>query len=89
MDLDPDKVVNTAEEAAIQAELLKAFQATQPQPEQPVAGADAADPTGAGGGTIGIGMAPGPQEQGFTGNEQRPAEAGGPTEGAGGEQPVA
>ena len=69
--------------------ILKAFQATQPQPEQPVAGADAADPTGAGGGTIGIGMAPGPQEQGFTGNEQRPAEAGGPTEGAGGEQPVA
>ena len=35
------------------------------------AGANPNDPTGAGGGTIGTGVAPGPQEQGFTGNAQQ------------------
>lgn len=90
MDLDPDKIVNTAEEAAIQAELLKKFQSTQPQQEQPPAGANPADTSGAGGGTIGTGTAPGPQEQGFTGNVQQPAEAGGAApQGAGGQPPVA
>ena len=70
LELDPDKVTNNMNEAAIQAELMKQFQ--QPaQPEQaPPAGADAADPTGAGGGNIGTGMAPQPNEQGFSGNEQ-------------------
>jgi hypothetical protein len=75
MELDPDKVTNNMDEAAIQAELMKGFQ--QPAPEgatpqeggQPApAGVNPADPTGAGGGTIGTGIAPSPQEQGFSGN---------------------
>jgi len=75
MDLDPDKVTNNMNEAAIQAELMKGFQ--QPAPEAaapqegsppPPAGVNPADPTGAGGGTIGTGIAPSPQEQGFSGN---------------------
>ena len=75
MELDPDKVTNNMDEAAIQAELMKGFQ--QPVPEgatpqeggQPApAGVNPADPTGAGGGTIGTGIAPSPQEQGFSGN---------------------
>lgn len=70
MDLDPEKVTNDMREAAIQAEVMKQFQATQPQPQQgaPVAGADAMDTSGAGGGNIGIGQAPTPNEQGFSGN---------------------
>lgn len=67
MDLDPDKVVNNMADAAIQAEMLKQFQAEQPQPELPP-GTDAADPTGAGGGAIGTGTAPGPGEAGFSAN---------------------
>jgi hypothetical protein len=35
MDLDPDKVANSMADAAIQAEILKQFQAENPQPEQP------------------------------------------------------
>jgi len=75
MDLDPEKVTNNIDEAAIQAELMKGFK--QPAPEgaipqedgQPApAGVNPADPTGAGGGTIGTGIAPSPQEQGFSGN---------------------
>jgi hypothetical protein len=66
LELDPDKVTNNMDEAAIQAELMKGFQQEQPAP----AGANPADPTGAGGGTIGTGQAPTPQEQGFSGNEQ-------------------
>ena len=59
------------EEAAIQAELLKQFQATQPQqPQQMPPGTNPQDTAGTGGGTIGTGQAPAPQEQGFTGNEQ-------------------
>ena len=77
MELDPDKVTNNMNEAAIQAELMKAFQ--QPAPEagapqqggQPApAGANPMDTSGAGGGNIGTGTAPTPQEQGFSGNEQ-------------------
>ena len=69
--LDPEKVTNSMEEAAIQAELLKQFQATQPQqPPQMPAGTNPQDTAGTGGGTIGTGQAPVPQEQGFTGNEQ-------------------
>jgi len=68
LDLDPDKVTNNMDEAAVQAELMKGFQ--QPATEgQPPAGANPADPTGAGGGTIGTGQVPVPQEQGFSGNE--------------------
>jgi hypothetical protein len=60
------------DEAAIQAELMKEFQAPMPegQPQQPPAGADPSDPTGAGGATIGTGQAPIPGEQGFTGTPQ-------------------
>ena len=70
MDLDPDKVTNNMNDAAIQAEIMKGMQQEQQQQQGAVAGADAADPTGAGGGTMGVGMAPQPGEQGFSGNEQ-------------------
>ena len=70
MDLDPDKVTNSMGDAAIQAEILKGFQAPAPQPAGPegqgVQGV--ADTTGGGGSQIGIGTAPLPEEQGFTGN---------------------
>ena len=77
MDLDPDKVTNNMDEAAIQAELMKEFQAPAPegQPQQPPAGADPSDPTGAGGATIGTGQAPIPGEQGFTGVPQASGQA--------------
>lgn len=69
MDLDPEKVTNSIEEAARQAVLMQ-----QNQPSAPAAGAPGvpgvADTAGTGGGNIGVGMAPTPQEQGFTGNEQ-------------------
>ena len=68
LDLDPDKVTNNMDEATLQAELLKGFQT--PADAQPPAGADATDPTGAGGGTIGVGQAPVPGEQGFSANGQ-------------------
>ena len=66
LELDPEKVTNNMNEAALQAELMKQFQQEQPQQQAP-----AVDPTGAGGGTIGTGQAPTPQEQGFSGNEQQ------------------
>jgi len=72
MDLDPDKVTNNMEEAALQAKLLQEQQAQQ----QPPAGADPNDPTGAGGATIGTGQVPVPGEQGFTGNAQPQQQAG-------------
>ena len=68
MDLDPDKVTNNMDEAMLQAEMLKGF--TAGQQEQPPAGANPTDPTGAGGGIIGTGQAPVPGEQGFTGSQQ-------------------
>ena len=71
MDLDPDKVTNNMNEAALQAELMKEFQAPIPKegaPDAP-AGVDAMDPTGAGGANIGVGQVPVPGEQGFTGND--------------------
>ena len=74
MDLDPDKVTNSIADAAIQAEILKGFQAPAPTPEQGVASPEGqgpqsvADTTGGGGSQIGMGTAPLPEEQGFTGN---------------------
>jgi hypothetical protein len=78
MDLDPNKVTNSMQDAAIQAEILKGFQqpaAPMPGGEQvgpdgqPVpAGLAPQDMTGAGGGTIGTGTVPVPGEQGFAGN---------------------
>ena len=78
MDLDPSKVTNNMDEAVLQAELLKQFQGPQQPPQQgqpaqggkPAAGANPMDPTGAGGGTIGTGQVPQPNEQGFSGNGQ-------------------
>ena len=80
MDLDPDKVTNSMQDAAIQAEILKGFQ----QPAQPPMGPDGVpapngqapqgaqggvqDTSGAGGGQIGTGTVPTPGEQGFSGN---------------------
>ena len=93
MGLDPDKVTNNMDEAALQAEILKGMQVAQPQPQgqQPPAGANPSDPTGAGGGTIGTGIAPTPGEQGFTGTpqngqQQQPQPSNQPTETVG-EQP--
>ena len=79
MDLDPDKVTNSMQDAAIQAEIMKGFQQPQQAPQAapmggpegtPPAPAGAApmDSTGAGGGTIGTGVAPTPGEQGFSAN---------------------
>jgi hypothetical protein len=87
LDLDPDKVTNNMSEAALQAEMMKQFQA--PLPDQPgaPAGADAMDMTGAGGGTIGVGQAPVPGEQGFSGNAQQQGPNTQQTEAVGQQQP--
>ena len=69
MELDPDKVTNNMDEAALQAELMKNFASSSAQ-QSPPAGTDPSDPTGAGGATIGTGQAPIPGEQGFTGTPQ-------------------
>jgi len=68
LDLDPEKVTNNMNEAAIQAELMKQFQQEQQAQQGGPAGANPMDTSGAGGGTIGVGQAPTPQEQGFSGN---------------------
>ncbi len=76
MDLDPDKVTNSMQDAAIQAEILKGFQAQQEPQQAPGAEAPGQGPqsvqdtSGGGGSMMGIGTAPAPGEQGFTGNEQ-------------------
>jgi len=75
MDLDPDKVANSLEEAALQAELFKEMQAPMegeegmggPQGGQPMPGTDPMDTQGSGGGMMGTGTAPTPGEQGFSG----------------------
>lgn len=80
MDLDPDKVGNNMQQAAVQAEILKEFQAANPPPapepgvppqggpQGAPAGVQVRDTQGSGGGTIGTGTAPQPGEQGFSGN---------------------
>jgi len=77
MDLDPDKLVNSMGDAAVQAEILKKFREENPPPPQPQAGppqggppagAQVQDTQGSGGGTIGTGTAPQPGEQGFSAN---------------------
>ena len=80
MDLDPDKVTNNIEEATRQALMLQPAMGAQPavggvpatpSPAQGMAGpAGVQDMTGGGGGNIGIGAAPIPSEQGFSGNAQ-------------------
>jgi hypothetical protein len=76
MDLDPDKVTNSMEEAALQQKMM---QQNAPEPSPEGGPPSPQDTSGAGGGNIGIGQAPVPGEQGFTGNEQGgqpPAEGG-------------
>ena len=68
LDLDPDKVTNNMNDAVIQAELMKQFQQEKQAEQGAPAGANPMDTSGAGGGTIGVGQAPLPQEQGFSGN---------------------
>jgi len=71
MDLDPEMVTNSMEEAALQAKLMQ--QNAPPAPaggEQPGGAPGVQDTSGAGGGNIGVGQAPVPGEQGFTGNDQ-------------------
>jgi len=82
MDLDPDKVTNSMQDAAIQAEILKGFQTPPPAPTGPEGvpmpqggpapqgqgPAGVQDTTGSGGAQMGIGTAPTPGEQGFSGN---------------------
>ena len=83
MDLDPDKLVNSMSDAAVQAEILKKFQEANPPPQQqPQVGPDGQpaapqgqgaapqvqDTAGGGGGNIGIGTVPQPGEQGFSAN---------------------
>ena len=88
MGLDPDKVTNNMDEAALQAEIMKQFQAPAAGPEGAApAGANPMDPTGAGGGTIGMGQAPVPGEQGFSGNAQGQQGTPQQAEAAGGQQP--
>jgi hypothetical protein len=74
MDLDPDKVTNNMDEAMRQAALA-------PQPAAPAGGLPpqgvggppgVADMSGGGGGNIGVGAAPVPGEQGFSGAAQPP-----------------
>jgi hypothetical protein len=71
MDLDPDLVSNNMDEAMKQAMTLQAMQPAQP--EMPPQGGEMAPPSpadtaGTGGGNIGIGQAPTPGEEGFSGN---------------------
>lgn len=75
MDLDPDKVTNNMDEAMRQALLLQKQQApAEGAAPQGVAGPPGvADMSGGGGGNIGVGAAPIPGEQGFSGNEQQQA----------------
>jgi hypothetical protein len=80
MDLDPDRVTNNMDEAMKQAFLAQqnappappaapAGAAPQNAPPQGVAGPPSvADMSGGGGGNIGVGAAPAPGEQGFSGN---------------------
>ena len=82
-DMEPDELVNDVNEAQIFAEILRGLngqttgqEAAAPSEQQPnmgapegvPAGANPADPTGVGGGTIGTGTTPTPGEGGFTGN---------------------
>ncbi len=83
MDLDPDLVANNMDEAARQALIL---QKMQPAPEPAAAGPaggppPVSDTSGGGGGNMGVGTAPAPGEQGFSGAPAQaapPAPAQGP-----------
>ena len=71
MDLDEDKILNDAREAAIQAKMMADLQSMQPQTAQPGTPPggppNPEDPTGTGGGNIAPGNAPEPGAPGNTG----------------------
>ena len=75
MDLDPDLVANNMEEAARQALVLQNMQPQPPEGAPSAPGAagpegnmNVADSSGGGGSMMGVGTAPAPGEQGFSGN---------------------
>lgn len=72
MDLDPEKVVNSLADAAIQAQLTQAMmpQGTSMQGGQGQGNMSVQDTSGGGGSMMGVGTAPAPGTQGFSGNEQ-------------------
>jgi hypothetical protein len=77
LDLDEDKIINDPREAAIQAMLMKEYQAEmqaqQPAPQQGQEGTPTPDnPAGVGAGNIGPGNAPEPGAPGFSGNAGTP-----------------
>jgi hypothetical protein len=74
MDLDPELVVNSLGDAAIQARILEKF-APAADPSQPTEGGVPAvsDPSQSGNGNIGAGGVSTPGEQGFSGNEAAPS----------------
>jgi hypothetical protein len=77
MNLDPDKVCNTPEEALRQAKILQQQQPPAPPAGQPpqAPGLSPNDLQGGGGGTIGVGGAPVPMEGQFSGTAtQQPAQ---------------
>ena len=65
MDLDAEKFINDEREAMIQAEIIKASGGGAQQQQQ-AGPLGAMDPSGGGGGNIGVGTAPQPGEQGFS-----------------------
>ena len=82
MDLDPDTVVNSLNDAALQAEILKGFAqigqtggggqlSDGSTSSGSVPGLSVADTTGSGGGVAGTGTAPQPGEQGFSANKSQ------------------
>ena len=78
MELDPDKVTNNIEEAQEQAMIMQKQQAEAQAQAGPPQGAPPEgapmDTSGVGNANIGIGMAPVPGEEGFSGNEPAPTE---------------
>lgn len=78
MDLDPDKVTNNLADAAIQAKMMQGLQQMMAPPQEGAPGGQPgapavpspADTSGAGNANIGVGQAPVPGEQGFSGNMQ-------------------
>jgi len=64
MDLDSEKLINDEREAFVQAEIIKT--AGGVKDAEAAQGVNAGDPSGGGGGNIGVGQAPVPGEQGFS-----------------------
>lgn len=70
LELDPDKVVNNMSDAALQAELLASMAPQVPTGAETPSGGPppVSDTAGGGNGNMGIGTAPTPSEDGFSGN---------------------